>query len=73
MRAKFYLYSKTEYSGADTVNLIFQAVTKDTEENKTFWKYTPSGKLEMSVRQEAGDWFVIGKEYYLDFTPTSEE
>lgn len=70
VRAKFYVYSKTLY--ADTCAVLLQPVTSGSEENKTFWKYTPSGKLEMNVAKEVGDMFEIGQEFYLDFTPASE-
>ena len=39
-------------------------------ENSKFWKYTPSGSLVLSAwHVEAGNQFVVGNEYYLDFTP----
>ncbi len=66
-RAKFYVYSKTEF--ADVWQVVLQAVTKTSPENETFWKYTPSGKIEMSIRKEAGDLFEVGKEYYIDISP----
>lgn len=68
-RAKFYVFSKTEF--ADGWQITLQAVTKTSPENETFWKYTPSGKVEMSIRKEAGDLFVVGQEYYLDFSPAT--
>lgn len=71
VRAKFYVYSKTLY--LDTCLVLLQPVTSGSEENKTFWKYTPSGKLEMSVLKEVGDMFEIGQEFYLDFTPLVKE
>ena len=39
-----------------------------SEEDKAFWKYTPSGSLEMQVdNPPAADLFEIGKAYYLTF------
>lgn len=69
-RAKFYVFSKTEFT--DGWQVVLQPVTKTSPENETFWRYTPSGKLEMFVRKEAGNLFEVGKEYYLDFTPAIE-
>lgn len=68
-RAKFYLYSKTTYAGDSATNLMFQAVTSGSPENDAFFKWTPTGKLEMSVKPEVAERFEIGKSYYLDFTP----
>jgi hypothetical protein len=42
-------------------------VTSGSEENKEFFKWTPSGKLEMGIVNPDVE-FVPGKEYYLDFT-----
>ena len=39
------------------------------EENKSFSKYTPSGKITLTVTNEAVyDFFKPGKDYYVDFT-----
>lgn len=67
-RAKFYVFSKTETM--EGYQVLLQAVTKTSPENETFWKYTPTGKVEMFIRKEAGDLFDVGKEYYVDFSPT---
>lgn len=71
MRAKFYVYSKTEYSGNDTVSVVLQPVTTGSKENEAFWKWTPSGKLEMGIKAESAKYFEVGKEYYLDFAPAA--
>jgi len=47
----------------------FSAVTSGSEENKKFFQYTPSGRLEVGTYKE--DVFEVGKEYYLDLTPAS--
>jgi hypothetical protein len=36
-------------------------------ENKKFWEFTPSGKLELGCINDQG--FKAGKEYYIDITP----
>jgi hypothetical protein len=42
----------------------------ESEENKKFWKYTPSGKLELNTILEMP--FVVGKQYYLDISEADE-
>lgn len=70
VRAKFYVYSVTRITGGN-VSVVLQPVTSGSEENKSFWKYTPSGKLEMQMSAgiAAADAFEPGQEFYLDFTP----
>ncbi len=42
----------------------------DNETNKSWSKYTPSGKIEMSVTNPAAiEMFEQGKAYFIDFTP----
>lgn len=74
VRAKFYVYSVTRITGGN-VSVLLQPVTSGSEENKDFWKYTPSGKLEMSMNAgvPAADAFEPGQEYYLDFSLANGE
>jgi len=45
-------------------------VTADSPENKTFWQWTPSGKILLGcTNPEAAEAFEFGREYYIDFTP----
>lgn len=46
----------------------FSAVSDGSEENKRFFEYTPSGKLEVGQYKE--DAFEVGKMYYIDITLT---
>lgn len=48
-----------------TANFI--PVSGGTEENKSFWASTPSGRIELG--SFLPDAFEPGKEYYVDFTP----
>lgn len=49
VRARFFLQSITENMGGFQV--VLQPVTRSTDDNK--WsKYTPSGRLEMSITNE---------------------
>ncbi len=42
--------------------------TDASEEDKAFWKYTPSGSLEMTIdNPPASELFEIGTAYYLTF------
>ena len=50
--------------------LSFYPVYQGSEENKEFFKYTPSGTVTFGVTNTAvAEKFEVGKEYYLDFTP----
>lgn len=72
VRAKFVVekISKTRHGGHE-IQLV--PVTGDTEENKTFWKWTPAGKIEFyCINDEAVKQFEVGKEYYIDFTPAEK-
>ena len=67
-RAKFTVQSKTEMKDGFRVTLT--AVTATNEENALFFKYTPTGTLEMGLLDhETAEIFEPGKDYYLDFTP----
>lgn len=74
VRAKFRVEKVTRHSGG-AVGVELWPVTTGSEENKNFWKYTPSGKLEMSMTAgvPAADQFEPGQEYYLDFTLATQE
>lgn len=74
VRAKFVVDSVTQQNGGG-VKVELKPVTSGSEENKSFWKYTPSGKLEMWMTAgiPAADAFEPGQEFYIDFTPVSEE
>ena len=42
----------------------FSAVYGDSEENKKFFEWTPSGSLRVGIYKE--DVFMPGKDYYID-------
>lgn len=72
VRAKFIVTSHTIYGRATTNVLItMNAVYDDnTEENKRFYQWTPSGTFSMTTSNEN----VVknmqpGSVFYLDFTP----
>ncbi len=44
----------------------------DSEENKSFAKYTPSGEITLGITNpDAIGFFELGKAYYIDFTPAA--
>ena len=47
-------------------NAKLQVVTGDSEENKQFFRSTPSGTIEVGTVTRGI--FKVGKEYYVDFT-----
>ncbi len=73
VRAKFLCTGngKVGYSPEGvTSNITLQPVTGNSEENKDFFRWTPGGKIELSVVNPAtAEQFEVGKEYYVDFTP----
>jgi hypothetical protein len=73
VRAKFKVQSVTHNAPAGTEksgSVVLTPVTSGSEENKVFWKYTPSGRIEMQVsNMDALAQFQPGQEFYVDFTP----
>jgi hypothetical protein len=46
-------------------------VTSGSEENKSFYSYTPGGELKLEVvRKEMASEFEPGEEYYIDISTT---
>ena len=61
VRAKFKCVSVTNHVGQASVHL--EPVTSGSDENKSFYKYTPSGKIELStINPEAAKQFEPGRE-----------
>jgi hypothetical protein len=71
VRAKFYVVSRTELNGSAPSYIVkMNPVTSGSKENESFYKWTPSGSLELgTINAEAAEQFKPGKEFYLDFTP----
>lgn len=69
-RCKFVCVSKEIRGGGENQQHRFEftPVSGGSDENKNFWKWTPSGKLEFSCLNPNID-FEVGKEYYLDLAP----
>lgn len=74
VRAKFKVVS-SEHSGdgRDIQNINLVAVVDDSDENKTFFKYTPAGSINLGVvNQAAAEFFQVGKELHVDFSNPNE-
>ena len=67
MRAMFTCLAVTNYR--DGKEAVLTAVTGGTEEKRDFNKYTPAGEIKiMYDTEEASDFFIPGKDYYIDFS-----
>jgi len=68
VRAKFNVAEITKYGNSGGGKVVLMPVYGNSEENKEFWKQTPSGKIELFIdNPEAMKAFEFG-EYYIDFT-----
>lgn len=76
IRAKFTVTAKEQvvYNGNDVQTIVkMMAVYGNSPENKEFFKYTPSGNINVGVLPEKiADQFILGKDYYVDFIPVPE-
>lgn len=65
-RCKFRVASKTEEeNGSWTIRM--RPVTGGSEENRAFWKWTPSGEIVFQmINQAAAEGLRPGAEYYVD-------
>ena len=67
VRAKFKVTRLTQDMSSHKVEM--EPVASGSDENKSFFKYTPSGSIVLStVNPEAAKQFAIGAEFYVDFT-----
>lgn len=69
-RCKFRCASVTD--NGETKDFQFVPVYGDSEENKSFWKWTPSGELKFNCTNKEVN-FVPGKEYYIDISEAQGE
>lgn len=70
VRAKFRVEKKID--NGETLEVSLQPVTATSEENSSFFKYTPYGGLHLGgVQPEVAAQFTVGEEVYLDITPAS--
>jgi hypothetical protein len=72
MRTKFKVKSVLEEIDSSTLVLI--PVLNGSEENKKFFKWTPSGEIRIgTINTEVIKEFRPGAEYYVDFTLATAE
>ena len=65
--AKFTCVEKKE--GLAGFEIKLTPVSDGSEENKGFYKYTPSGEILLGiVSAPSAKAFIVGKEYYVEFT-----
>lgn len=65
VRAKFVVNYKSE----DGKHIVLSPVYSGSEENKQFFEATPGGNIQLYVvNKDASDQFIVGHEYYIDFT-----
>jgi hypothetical protein len=73
VRAKFKCTGNTVTDAGTpqaTANIRLEPVIMGSEENDTFYRYTPAGQIYLNVvNPAAAEAFEVGKEYYIDFTP----
>lgn len=53
IKARFYVQSITK-TNTEYLGIVLNPVTRNTEDNVEWSKYTPSGKLEMNVHRSTG-------------------
>lgn len=69
VRCKFVCTAKNEEPDG-SASITLNAVCDGSEENKTFFKYTPGGYLSFStINPEAAKQIEQDKEYYIDISP----
>lgn len=75
VRAKFKVdtLTRSNFGSGEMTTIKMSPVYANNDpnhENSKFWRYSPSGSLELGcVNPEAVKQFELGKEYYIDFTP----
>ena len=73
VRAKFFVTEVKHHhqpAGQVFATVVLAPVYGDSDENKTWSKWTPQGKIEMGITNpDAIEQFALGKPYYIDFTP----
>lgn len=73
VRAKMKCTQKIILEGG-VARVELKPVTCGSAENESFYKWTPSGTVDLQVLNSyAAAKFEPGTEYYIDFTPVEEE
>lgn len=74
VRCKFRCHFKEEYKDIEGniygVSIKMHPAYGDSEENKKFWNYTPSGEINFyTTNINVANQIEQNKEYYIDITP----
>jgi hypothetical protein len=72
VRGKYTCVSKVQTPSHDGFNyeVKLRPVVGNSEENATFYAATPWGEINLGgLKESAGQAFIPGKDYYVDFTP----
>lgn len=81
VRAKFYVtevkQSRNHYGGQEgelLTTIKLAPVVGTSEENKAFFRWTPSGTIDLgTVNPTVVEQMHIGDEFYVDFTPVPQK
>lgn len=71
IKAKVKVYNVEDLGNEKYAEVINMApVYGNGEENKSYFKATPSGSISLTItNKDAWGFFAQGKEYFVDFTP----
>lgn len=72
VRAKCVVYALEDAADGAKNVCLRPVYGEGAPENSTYWQYTPSGDIRLSMLNE-GAWsqFIEGADYYVDFTPAT--
>ena len=75
VRAKFYVseVKQSRYMNDIMTTIRLSAVTGNSEENKEFFRWSPTGTIDLgTVNPAVVEQMHIGDEFYVDFTPAKQ-
>jgi len=75
VRAKFRVISYETFldRGEELRSIKFNVVVDGSPENKEFFKWTPSGQIQLgTLNRNAWEQFPLGAEMYVDFTSAQD-
>ncbi len=76
VRAKFVVSKYETYlnAGEELRSIHLSAVTSGSDENKQFFRWTPSGSIQIgTLNRSAWEQFPLGREVYVDFTDATQK
>jgi len=69
VRAKFTVQSIVPEPNTEITVVNLVPVISGSEENLSFWKYTPAGFITLQITNPSAiEQFKVDSEYYIDFT-----